>query len=921
MAKTKRSSSRAKKTIIQPVIGRFDDALPLSLQTAVEPKTRIKLHRNGGALSPYIVRLTKPNAPVLADPIASLKAQLLAQADLLAESTEQDEAEETETLGVNFNDLVSQFSESDRQLDEGAFEEERTGHRPVPTANERIENAASIVHELVEMPLDTSDLFTADPVAASEPIPTQLFVAQIEESSPEPTETSTPELPLALLPPEADPALPEAPSESSVVLTFSRPTEALTESFVDENLPEEIPVAHKTWFHFRFPDRVAIRAFATFVFLSFVFVLPLHAMQGLTSSQTIQANVTASSVEAIDAISKGADALSAERFDVAGSNFDQATATFADAQSTISDLNGTVAAVANILPQTNRTLSSAQGLVKAGQELSVSAGIFAKAGDDLSRQSAADLTTKLAVLSAYVSEAKPHIDAARSALEQVDPSVIPADYQERVRALTETVPAFADSLDEFSSFADTLSTILGKDRKMRYLLAFQNNAEMRPTGGFIGSYAQMDVLHGAIVDLELPGGGTYDVQGQLSAFVQPPAPIALVNPRWEFHDANWFPDFPTSAQKLLWFYSKAGGPTVDGVIAVNASLMPDILALLGPIEMPEYDRVIDSENFLFETQKMVEEDYVEYQDLTTDRTAPAPKQFLGDLAPKLLDRAQSAEPPTLLSIMQRIGQGLSEKDIQIFFQDNALQSQMETLGWSGSIKQTSGDSLMIIDTNLGGGKTDSVISEDVGLHVQIASDGTISNTVTITKTHHGLATALFESANNVDYIRLYVPQGSTLVHAEGFTPPPTDAFDTTDLPLTPDPDLALVMSNLTKDTASNTDIWNEEGKTVFGNWIQVGPGKTSTISFTYTLPFRVSFSEDTGLLAQAKARLGFKNLSDYTLLIQKQSGVARRTTHVTISLPVQDQIAWSSSDTDSNGTIEVTNARDAFLSFLLERAP
>lgn len=193
------------------------------------------------------------------------------------------------------------------------------------------------------------------------------------------------------------------------------------------------------------------------------------------------------------------------------------------------------------------------------------------------------------------------------------------------------------------------------------------------------------------------------------------------------------------------------------------------------------------------------------------------------------------------------------------------------------------------------------------------------NTVTITKEHRGLKSALFEGANNVDYIRLYVPEGSTLINASGFEIPSPTLFEASDVPLEKDPDLTLAASNQFTDPASGTDIWNESGKTVFGNWMQTKPGETQVVIFSYVLPFTIrGANKDPDMLDMAKAKLGFKDLEPYTILLQKQSGVNDRQTNVHIFFPEQSNVVWSSHQGALDGTISLLNDRDTFLRFLLE---
>ena len=273
-----------------------------------------------------------------------------------------------------------------------------------------------------------------------------------------------------------------------------------------------------------------------------------------------------------------------------------------------------------------------------------------------------------------------------------------------------------------------------------------------------------------------------------------------------------------------------------------------------------------------------------------------------------------------MAVVDLVAKGLQEKDIQLNFRDDDLQSTMEKFGWSGSIKQTGGDYLMVVNTNLGGGKTDGVIDQDVQVDVHVAPDGQIENTVTITKTHRGLKTALFSGSNNVDYLRVYVPKGSELISADGFEVPADDLFETFDTPLSVDQDLELHMQELKKDPATGTDIWQEDGKTVFGNWMQTAAGETEVISFTYRVPVTIfAEAKDTGPIGLVKAKLGLPDLGNYSMLVQKQPGVETRATTVNIDFPANFTALWSSEGADLTGMAQTENATDQFFGWVLER--
>ena len=63
--------------------------------------------------------------------------------------------------------------------------------------------------------------------------------------------------------------------------------------------------------------------------------------------------------------------------------------------------------------------------------------------------------------------------------------------------------------------------------RKRYLLIFQNNTEMRASGGFMGSFAVMDFSNGQVSNLNVPGGGTYDTEAGLKSKIVAPKPLQL----------------------------------------------------------------------------------------------------------------------------------------------------------------------------------------------------------------------------------------------------------------------------------------------------------------------------------------------------------------------------------------------------------
>lgn len=418
-------------------------------------------------------------------------------------------------------------------------------------------------------------------------------------------------------------------------------------------------------------------------------------------------------------------------------------------------------------------------------------------------------------------------------------------FADSLGAVVASAGTIADSLEHITA---ALPAALGETSPKRYLLIFQNQNELRPTGGFLGSIAVIELKNGTIAKWFLPGGGSYDLQGQFTAQLASPHPLRLINPRFEFQDMNWFPDFPTSAQKLADTYEKAAGNTVDGVIAITGRVMENLLLILGPIEVPEFRKTVTRENFMEVTQAAVETDY--------DKTANQPKAFLGKLFEIISGRLASLKDEERVRVFMLAFQGLTEKDIQLFTRDEELEETLGELGWTGNIRNAPLDSLLLISANIGGGKTDAALERSIQKITLVREDGNISNTVRITFSHRGDPNNSWTRKRNTSYLRLYVPQGSILQSSNGFWTPPEYLFENSTGVLTQDPEVRAIERNATTGPGG-TLIMEESGKTVFGNWIQIDAGQEKTVEFTYDLP------QTLFLRGQS---------APYTLLLQKQAG-------------------------------------------------
>ncbi|KKS00628.1 MAG: hypothetical protein UU52_C0029G0003 [Candidatus Levybacteria bacterium GW2011_GWB1_41_21] len=164
-------------------------------------------------------------------------------------------------------------------------------------------------------------------------------------------------------------------------------------------------------------------------------------------------------------------------------------------------------------------------------------------------------------------------------------------------------------LEMLVSTSEVLPDLLGFEDEKTYLLLFQNNMELRPGGGFIGSYGILKMKKGRVEDFKI--NDVYSADGQLKAHVEPPYPIRryLPSANWYMRDSNFDPDFPTSARSAAYLLNLETGVRVDGVIAVDVSFVKEVLKSIGTVEVSDYKQKVSANNFYTLTQKHAEENF------------------------------------------------------------------------------------------------------------------------------------------------------------------------------------------------------------------------------------------------------------------------------------------------------------------------
>lgn len=313
---------------------------------------------------------------------------------------------------------------------------------------------------------------------------------------------------------------------------------------------------------------------------------------------------------------------------------------------------------------------------------------------------------------------------AEKAATQVDVRVLTAAQQLSFVKAKSTISSALAAADEFARLVPILTELLGGNGVRRYLVEQVNPSELRPGGGFIGTFSELQADHGSLRLLKSGPAeeliGARPGPGQVG-YIAPPGALRefVPNAGWSFIDSNFYPDFPSNAVAGENFAQPRLGHALDGVISIDYYAVAKMLEVTGPLAVPGYGITVTSANFVA---------IVVSHDLADDN---AHKAILSTVAGPLMDRIATLPPDKWPALITALNELSGSRHLQAFFNNPAVQKEIDRVGWSGAVNPTSApDYAMEVEANLGGTKANYFI--DRHFTVELARSGnTLHHKVTI----------------------------------------------------------------------------------------------------------------------------------------------------------------------------------------------
>lgn len=448
-----------------------------------------------------------------------------------------------------------------------------------------------------------------------------------------------------------------------------------------------------------------------------------------------------------------------------------------------------------------------------------------------------DLTGKIGDISGKV-------ELARKELDQINPDKYPVKFRDKevrepLRNMLSMFDEAALFINQSKPLLEVTPYLLGVDGGARnYFLLFQNDKELRPTGGFMTAYAITKVEKAKFEPTA--SNDIYNLDAKYKPVIEAPKPIVdyikgpyILSKNIRLRDMNWSPDFSVSMKQFTEEMAKVGVTDIDGIIAVDTQLLVNLLDAMGPIAVSGFgtfstdiEPKCNCPQVIYELESFADvEGPIIWDPLTGEIIYRPPnsdnrKKIIGPLMNSIMANALGQPKDKLPQLFEAVFKSMTEKHVLMYLNDEKAQKAVEDFNLAGRIKDYAGDYLHINDANLGGRKSNLYVKNEINQEISVGAGGAVEKTVTITyknpEKYDGWLNSVLPN-----WVRIYVPKGSELISIEGLE--------------------------------EKVDPYEDLGKTVFAGFFELRPEGVSKVTVKYKLPFKVA--------------------KEYKLLIQKQPGL------------------------------------------------
>lgn len=420
-----------------------------------------------------------------------------------------------------------------------------------------------------------------------------------------------------------------------------------------------------------------------------------------------------------------------------------------------------------------------------------------------------------------IEELSKKIDASHYP-EQIAGQIVRQQIIDAQKQISQAVHSFSD----YKPIVGELGKMAGAKEAQKYLILFQNDNELRPTGGFLTAYSIIQIDKGTVIPEK--SGDIYDLDQKFWQNISIPEELGkyLTTERyWNLRDMNIYPDFKKSMESFYQYYQTVPGEPddLDGIIAVDTQLLTWLLEVIGPVQIPGYgtfsaevDQRCDCPQVVYALSEIITR--------PTNYIKEDRKGVLGPLMSAILSKTYELDKAKFPELFTLATNSLKGRHLQLYFVDENSQLAAEKINAAGRLYQLPNnfkdwqfgqnqDFLAVVDANLGGAKSNLFIDYEMKLSVTAPQDGYLINTLEITYRNSAKADncnleagLLCLNATLNDWIRIYLPPGTELVEIQGLE--------------------------------EEAELYEEEGFSVVDGFFKLEPLGLARIRMTYRVPYQ-----------------------------------------------------------------------------------
>lgn len=433
------------------------------------------------------------------------------------------------------------------------------------------------------------------------------------------------------------------------------------------------------------------------------------------------------------------------------------------------------------------------------------------------------------------------------------PPYIPQKYLDKLEALLATTKEYETNFPKYTELIKNLLVgvpeLLGSKKPVTYLIVFQNEKEMRASGGLLTAYGLVTVDKGRVVG-DIVTRDMWDLQGDIWKYAEQIyyyniyGQLVLMNDgcgasELRSQDSGIYPDQQISMEMFTEYYDDMQRYLpekylkYDYVLTLNTFFASDMISVIEPLVLDDCT-IITSDNLA----KVI------FNDRNDDGGR---KSNIGRVAKAAEDEFTSISSDKLPDVLTTMIKTAQAKNFAFYTKNDVMSKFFDDLGLTGRIvTDFDGDYLHVNEAQVCGLKANFYLEDTVSQNISITDDGMISRTMRVEwvneKIYDPAEDEIISSSPSFPYrawIRFMTPDGSNYTYTDGYAKSrwlyfPQDYYD-----------LEVQKS------VSDNIIWFNHRR-----YKESEPVPTYDLNIAYTLPEKLKYTDEKG----------------YKMLIQKHPG-------------------------------------------------